>query len=558
MAAGRMPEYTFPKTIPDGPMPARFHTLLVLVAFLSPHRLTAQEHDHSGTGRLGRVEFPVSCTPLAQQRFERAMAMLHSFWWEEAPREFRSVLAADPSCAMAHWGLAINAWGNPFTGGPIGDDLRTGADEAARAAQLGAKTPREQGFIAAAVALYRDHATVSSAMRLRAYSDTLARVFRDHPDDPEIALYYALSLVATASPTDTTFARQKQAAAILNPLFARYPDHPGLAHYIIHANDSPLLAPLGLEAARRYAAIAPDAPHAQHMPSHIFIRLGLWDETIASNRRSYDAGIQYAKSQHLVGAWYHEFHALDYMTYGYLQEGRDSAAGVMVSEGLAIPVVRGPTPLTRSYNRTAMQARLPLERGDWETAARLSVNDSATPYSELLVHFTRGIGAARLGRIDAGQTEVAALDRVARTLSENGDTYWPRIAEIKRRAVQAWVLLASGDTAQALREAAAAADREDVTEKHPITPGELLPARELEADMQLALGHYAAARAGYLTVLKRERGRARSLFGAARSAELAGDRETAAREYGTYLTQLEHADGERPEIAIAKAAAQGR
>jgi len=522
---------------------------------VAPTGLAAQEHEHHDTERLGRVVFPVSCSRLAQQRFERAMALLHSFWWEEAPRAFRSVLEADSTCAMAHWGLALNAWGNPFTGGPVGEDLRTGAAEAARAAQMSAATSRERGFIAAADALYRDYANVPSGVRLRAYSDTLARVYRDHPRDPEIAIYYALSLVATASPTDTTFVRQKQAAAILNPLFARYPDHPGLAHYIIHADDSPGLAALGLDAARRYATIAPDAPHAQHMPSHIFIRLGLWDETIASNLRSYDAGIQYAKDQHLDGAWYDEFHALDYMTYAYLQEGRDSAARATVNQGMAIPLVRGPTPLTRSYNRTAMQARLALERGDWEAAAQMSSGDSATLFTEMLVHFTRGLGAARMGRVEAGRVEVAALDRVGRALGDGGDAYWSGIAGIKRQAVQAWVLLASGDTAHALTEATAAADREDVTAKHPITPGELLPARELEADMHLALGDYPAARAAYLSVLKRERYRARSLFGAARSAELAGDRVSAATEYRTYLAQMAHADGDRAEMAIAKAGA---
>lgn len=536
-------------------MTSRF-LLSIALGMAGATALPAQEHEHHGTERLGRVVFPVSCTPQAQQRFERGMAMLHSFWWEEAPREFRSVLEADPNCAMAHWGLAVNAWGNPFVGGPVGEDLRQGAAAAAHAAQVGGKTPREQGFIAAAVALYRDHGTVPAPARLRAYSDTLARVFRDYPDDPEVSLYYALSLVATASPTDTLFIRQKEAASILTPLFARFPDHPGLAHYIIHANDSPRLAALGLEAARRYATIAPDAPHAQHMPSHIFIRLGLWDETIASNRKSYDAGIQYVKDQQLTGAWYHEFHALDYMTYGYLQKGQDSAARAIVAEGLAIPVIRGPTPLARSYNRTAMQARLTLEQGDWEAASQLALGDSATLFTEMLVHFTRGVGAVRSGRTEAAKTSVAALDRVERTLRDQGNAYWSSIAGIKRRAVQAWVFLADGDTARALAEAAAAADAEDATEKHPITPGELLPARELEADMHFALGHYPAARAAYLSVLKEEPGRARALFGAARSAELAGDRATAAKEYRTFLAQMERADGARPEIAIAKTGAR--
>ena len=551
------PDYDLKKLLSDGRMRSPIPVALFL-AIASAPCLAAQEHEHHGAERLGRVIFPVSCNPAAQQRFEPAMAMLHSFWWEEAPRAFQEVLQVDSTCAMAHWGLALNAWGNPFTGGPIGDNLQTGAAEAERAAALGAPTVRERGFIAAAQALYRDHANQSSAVRLRAYSDTMARVYRDVPDDPEVALYYALSLIATASPTDTTFARQKQAAAILNPLYARFPDHPGLAHYIIHAYDSPGLARLGLDAARRYSDIAPDAPHAQHMPSHIFVRLGLWSETIASNRRSFDAGVQYDKDQGLDGVFYHEFHALDYMVYGLLQTGRDSAARRVVAEGLAIHTVRGPTPMVRGYNRTANEARIPLETGDWRSAARLPVRDTSIPVAEMLSRFARGIGAARSGDVAQGRREVEALQRIEQGFTSRNDVYWARIAGIKRQAVQAWVDLASGDTVSALREAKGAADLEDVTEKHPITPGELLPARELEADMHFALGHYQAARAAYLIGLERERCRARSLFGAARSAELAGDQATAAVEYRTYLAQMANADGERPELRIAKAGAEGR
>src|SRR5712691_9450652 len=258
----------------------------------------AQEHEHGGAHgeQLGRVAFATSCRPDAQAQFERAMALLHSFWWEEGARAFRAVTAADSTCAMAYWGLALNSWGNPFVVGPVGENLRHGAAAAVVALALSAPTARERGFLAAAGALYRDYETTSNPRRLQAYSDTLARVYRDFPADPEVAIYYALSLVATASPTDTTFTRQRQAAAILNPLFRRFPTHPGLAHYIIHANDSPQLASLGLDAARRYAQIAPSAPHAQHMPSHIFIRLGLWDESIAANQRAFEAGLDYARA----------------------------------------------------------------------------------------------------------------------------------------------------------------------------------------------------------------------------------------------------------------------
>ncbi|HEX4628408.1 MAG TPA: hypothetical protein VH137_06415, partial [Gemmatimonadales bacterium] len=311
--------------------------------------LAQADHAHSGE-HLGRVVFPTSCRPDAQQRFERAMALLHSFWWEEGARAFRDVAAADSTCAMAYWGLALNAWGNPFAGGPGATNLRAGAEAATRALALGAPTVRERGFLAAAGALYRDYATVPNNRRLQAYSDTLARVYRDVPDDAEVAMYYALSLVATASPTDTTYARQKAAAAILNPLFRRFPEHPGLAHYIIHANDSPELAYLGLDAARRYAQIAPAAPHAQHMPSHIFIRLGLWDETIAANERSLAAGVHSAAAQHLPGSVPDSFHVLDYLVYGYLQQGRDTAAQRSVAQGLALAAVAPRDVLFSVYN----------------------------------------------------------------------------------------------------------------------------------------------------------------------------------------------------------------
>src|SRR2546422_10045382 len=303
-------------------IPLRIACLLTL---LSPPLWAQHEHGRSAE-QLGRVDFPISCNPEAQQRFGRAMALLHSFWWEQGQAAFQAVADADSTCAMAYWGMALNAWGNPFAGGPggnagKGDPLRRGAAAAERASALGAGTGRERGFLAASAALYRGFDSIPNARRLQAYSDTLARVYREFPTDTEVAIYYALSLVETASKTDTTFARQKQAAAILNPLFQRFPEHPGLAHYIIHANDSPRLATLGLDAARRYVEIAPSAPHAQHMPSHIFVRLGLWAETIESNRKSFQAGEAYARAQGLPGVAPHEFHATDYMVYAYLQRG---------------------------------------------------------------------------------------------------------------------------------------------------------------------------------------------------------------------------------------------
>jgi len=529
--------------------------LAVLATLLTGARAYGQEPDQHahGAAELGRVSFPVSCAPEAKIRFEHAMAVLHSFWWEEGDRAFAAVLEADSTCSMAHWGLALNAWGNPFAGGPGGEGLSRGAAAAERASARPAPTRREQGFIAAAAALYRNAGTTSNAVRLQAYADTMARVRRDHPGDTEIAIFYALSLVATAPRTDTTFAQQKRAAAILSPLFARNPDHPGLAHYIIHSNDSPRLATLGLDAARRYARIAPSAPHAQHMPSHIFVRLGLWDETVASNWKSFMAGIAHARARGQAGATYHELHALDYAVYAYLQRGQDSSAKAAVATGQALTIPPAQSGLVLDYNRTAMAARIPLETGDWEAAAEFPPPDTGAPSSAAaLSRFTRAIGLARSGKPAAARGEVSALGGIAAELVQRQETYWARVVGIKRDAAEAWARFASGDTLAALELARAAADSEDVTDKHPVTPAELLPARELQADMLLAARRYSEARKAYLATLDREPGRARSEFGAARAAELAGDRSAARSGYQRFLTLMSKGDGRRAELATAE------
>jgi hypothetical protein len=380
----------------------------------------------------------------------------------------------------------------------------------------------------------------------------MARLHRRYPKDVEVSIYYALSQLATAPKTDTTFAQQRRAIAILDPLFARYPNHPGLAHYVIHATDSPKLARLGLNAARRYAQIAPAAPHAQHMPSHIFVRLGLWNEAVASNWKSYRAGAGYARERGIPGAP-EELHALDYAVYAYLQRGQDSAARAAVQEASKVNTTS--RALVASYNRIAMAARVPLERSDWAAAAAFPPPpDSLAPIATALARFTRAIGSARSGRAAAAAPEVRALDTIATALETKGETYWSRIVRIKRDAAESWIRLASGDTTGALALARAAADSEEVTDKHPVTPAELLPARELEGDMLLIAGRYPEARAAYRSTLARERNRARSLFGMARAAELAGDRPAAASGYREFLELMAKSDGDRPELAVARRA----
>ncbi|HEX7336046.1 MAG TPA: bacterial transcriptional activator domain-containing protein [Gemmatimonadales bacterium] len=507
-------------------------------------------HGH-GLGKLGKVTFPVSCTDEAEVRFEQAMAVLHSFWWEEGDAAFSRVLEADPDCAMAHWGVAMNAWGNPFAGGPSEAGMARGSEAAAMASSRFAETPRERGFIAAAAALYRDAGKTSNAARLQAYADTMARMYRDFPKDTEVSIFYALSLIATAPKTDTTFAQQKRAAAILNPLFAKYPQHPGLAHYIIHSTDSPQLARLGLSAARRYARIAPAAPHAQHMPSHIFIRLGYWDENVASNRVAFQAGVDNAEAKGVPPAG-EVLHALDYAVYGYLQRGQDSAARATVEIGKSAGVPEGKS-LVGDYNRTAMAARIPMETGDWKAAAEFPVAEmQGVGTQAMLSRFTRAIGSARSGDTAAARAEVAELDSIAAQIAEKKEPYWARVAAIKRDAARAWLMFAAGDTAGALALAREAADSEEVTDKHPVTPAELLPARELLGDMLLEAKQYKEAGEAYRATLVREPGRARSLFGSARAAELAGDRAKAKAAYREFLKLMSKADGGRPELATAR------
>ena len=525
---------------------------LLTVSFLAPP-LAAQEHAHGGTERLGRVVFPVSCNAEAQRRFERAVALLHSFWWEESEQAFQGVAEADSTCAMAYWGLALVRWRNPVAGGPGAADLRAGQDAARRAATLGGRTARERDFIEAAGTLYGDTGTVPNSARLRHYAGAMERVYARNAADPEAGIFYAIALTASAPAGDTTFAQQRRAAAILNPLFREHPDHPGLAHYLIHANDTPQLAALGLEAARRYAEIAPTAPHAQHMPSHIFVRLGLWDEAVRSNRASYRAVVAAGDGAGRA-LTADQLHAMDYMVYAYLQTGQDTAAAAVVAEAQADTAASPAQAFVAAYNRNAMVARLALERGRWAEAARLIVWPSpGTPAAEIVTRFARGIGAVRVGDTALARAELAALAAIEVELGRRGDPYWPRVTRIKQQAIAAWLTIAAGDTAGALQVARLAADSEDVVGKHAVTPGEVVPARELEADLLLALGRFAEARRAYEHVLTLERHRARSVFGSARAADLAGDRVAAVAHYREYLELMAPADGNRSEIAVARA-----
>ncbi len=534
-----------------------------LTCVLTPALAAQEGHGHAAAGeRVGRVVFAVSCNRAAQSQFGRAVAYLHSFWYEKATAAFADVVAADSTCAMGYWGRAMSLW-HPLWTPPGPADLAAGLAAAERGVGLG-RTPRERDYLEAIATYYRDYQHTDPKARLLAYAAKMAAVQRRNPDDREAAIFYGLALIAVgqANPTDTTFTYQKRADSILEPLFTVAPEHPGLAHYLIHANDVPPLAAHALYAARHYAAIAPDVPHAHHMPSHTFTLLGLWDEDIASNTRSAAAARQFEQAQHLNALWDQRGHAWDYLVYADLQLGKDRAAKAIVDDAAGVTAVYPAGSLINEYALAAIPARYAVERGQWREAAQLAVRPAPEwRATEAITHFARALAASRVGDSAATGQEIAALGEIEGALRQAGgpQSYWADQVKIQLLAVGAWQsLVAYHDTAAALVKAKAAADIEDVTQKHPVTPGPLLPARELYGDLLLAAGRYTDAADAYATSLRNAPGRARSLLGLARAAELAGDAATARSRYQDYLKLMEHADGERPELAMARRAIRAR
>lgn len=535
----------------------------VVLSLMPFARVWAQEHAHDGgrAEQLGRVAFPTSCRTDAQARVERGVALLHSFWYEKAADAFREAVAADTACAMGHWGQAMSLL-HPLWTPPLGADLAAGLAASERGLAL-ARTPRERGYLAAIRAYYADYGETDHQTRLVAYSRAMDDVRRRNPRDREAAIFYALSLIALgqANATDTTFSYQKRADAILEPLFKVEPRHPGLAHYLIHTNDVPQLARFGLYAARRYAEIAPDVPHAQHMPSHIFTRLGLWDDDIASNTRSAAAARAFEDERHLNALWDQRGHAWDYLVYAYLQQGRDAEAKRVVDEAAAVTAVYPVGSLTNAYALAAIPARYALERGRWQDAAALAVRPAPEwRAAEAITHFARALGAARSGDTASARSALSALDEIERAERAAGGAhlYWAGQVRIQRLAASAWLTRTTGDTTEAVRLAANAANLEDVTQKHPVTPGSVLPARELLGDLLLEFGRPAAAARAYAASLTQQPNRARSLFGAARAAALSGDVAAARTRYRQYLTLMEKGDGARAELEIARGAVSRR
>jgi tetratricopeptide (TPR) repeat protein len=474
-------------------------TLLALVLatplalFAQGHSHDGHDHDHAASdlGNIGKAHLETSCSQAAQTEIDRGVALIHSFWYAEAEQSFRRAAAADAECGMAWWGVAM-ANLHPIWAPPTPDELKTGREAAEKATQTGAKTDREKALIGAIATFYADSEKIDHKTRMLAYERAMAAAERGYPKDREAAIFHALSLLGIAQPNDKTYAHQKQAAEILNRVLPEEPEHPGIAHYLIHSFDYPELAQLALPAARVYARLAPGSPHALHMPSHIFTRLGLWDESIASNLASAEKAHNYITKRMPGAAAFDELHATDYLVYAYLQQGKVDEARKLVEKTAAITKIDNPANFAALYAIGAVPARYALERRQWKEAAALPVPTNVAwekvPYAEGNIHFARGIGAARSGQPAIARDAISRLAAIRQLLLDQKNSYWADQVEIQRLSVAAWLAHAEKHEDQALQSMHAAVDLEASTEKHPVTPGAVIPARELLAEMLLEEG----------------------------------------------------------------------
>ncbi len=514
--------------------------MLTLVA----SRSIAQEQQHVSGEKLGTVHFATSCNEAAQKEFNRAVALLHSFQFDRAIEGFNAVVEEDATCGIAYWGIALSDWSNPFAlGAKDKSQLQAGQTKAERGKTVGAKTERERAYIAAVGKLYSDYENTPQRARSIAYRDAMGEVATKYQEDHEAQIFYALAVAAAEDPADKTYAGRLKAGAILEELFEEEPTHPGLAHYIIHTYDVPELAGRALVAARRYSEIAPDAPHALHMPSHTFTRTGYWQESIDSN-------IAAAAAARREGQTAEELHCSDYETYAYLQTGQDAAAGRIVnslpeieSRFDAKAVISGAGgPSAGYFALAAIPARYALEREDWRQATQLRLRETPFPYTDAMTWFARGLGAARLGQAATASESATALEQIREWLLKTGENYWALQVAIQETTVEAWAALAAGKKEKALRQMKSAAELEDGTEKSAVTPGPLAPARELLGDMLLEMNEPVQALEQFEATLKKEPGRFHALYGAAHAAQLSGNRDASQKYIREMLKVFSHAD----------------
>lgn len=536
---------------------------LLLAASILALGGAAQEshHDHATAPQLGRITFETTCNEQAQAQFLRGLGWLHSFEYDEAARTFTGAAAADPGCSIAHWGEAMTYY-HPLWAAPSAVELEKGTQALARARTVEARSQRELDYISALETFYRDTANRDHRTRALDYADAMEALRARYPNDREAAVFAALALIAAGTmDNDPTFAKEHQAGRILNRILEEAPDHPGVSHYLIHSFDYPPLAQLALPAARRYATIAPSSPHAQHMPSHIFVRLGQWDDAIRSNAGSEAAARAFAAAQGLPDSSSERLHAMDYLAYGYLQTGQVHLAKRVRDDLFAIRRADPPI-FTVAYAATAIPARLVLERRNWKEAAALELPDNVRKlapledfqWAEAHIHFARAIGAARSGNLAAARDEVAKLDAIERSQIVPAGTYnWRAQIGIARQVAAAWTEFLAGNREESLLMMRSAADLDDATEKHPVTPGALLPAREQLGELLLALDRPALALTEFEAALKRSPRRMGGLYGAARAALLSAQPDKAKIYYGEVVEIGKAADAGITEVEEARA-----
>jgi tetratricopeptide (TPR) repeat protein len=499
--------------------------------------------------KLGKVLFQTSCSAEAQKQFERALGMLHSFFFPETVKAFAAIPETDPGCAIAYWGLAVSIRPNPLVGPWDAATLRRGLDAVEKGEAIGAKTERERDWIAAVKEFYKDYDKVDQDVRTRNYSAAMEALTRKYPADVEAKVFYALSLNETFD--HKSMEPLMKAIAILEPLDRKYPDHPGITHYLIHSYDFAPIAKKGIPAANKYAKVAPSAPHAQHMPSHIYSMVGMWRESIVSNLSALKVSNEYAAQVKLDGVLAGVPHSYDFMQYAYLQLGQDARAKALIEDSAAVKKVVGPVSAGNTA-RAAVPARYFLERQDWKGAAQLQPLGTPFPAAEAITHFARAMGGARSGDVAAAQADIEQLKQLREGLLKANQGYWAEQIEVQVLGAQAWVAQGQGNREEALKFMRAAADLEDGSEKHVAMENRLYPMRELLGDMLREQGQPAAALKEYEVSMKNAPNRLRGYYGAAKAADAAGERRKASAYFNQLARLTRSADGERAELREMK------
>ena len=550
----------------------RYYRPAVLVVTLASSLLAVRDVK-SATGpepgdlrAAGKVEFPISCASSVQSEFSRGVALLHSFFYEEARRVFTSVAERDPKCAMAQWGIAMTWW-HPIWTPPTPNEMSAGKAAIEKAMAMKGVTDRERGFITALNVYYNTpdssaaapvgqscHGPVGPRDRVVAYEKAMRELRDKYPDDFEVQTFYAFAVLATgyATPNDTSLSKQLEAASILEKLWKQNANHPGVVHYLIHSYDYPQFAKRGLTAAQTYDSIPPWVPHAMHMPSHIFTRLGMWDESIAANRASAEASRAYAAMRHRDATEAEELHALDYMAYSYLQEAQDTEAKKIVDVAAKVRKTNPELEFIAAYALAAIPTRYAFERNDWEAAATLPIPDlphwSAFPFLEALIEYGHALGYAHTGDLDGARKAISRMQQLHDATKEPKFDYFKRHLDLQMQAASAWVTAAEGNKSEAIEMLRRAADAEDVLGKHPVSPGAFVPIREQLGNLLLQIGQPKQAQAEFEAALKIYPGRFKGLYGAAQAAELTGDNEKASRYYTKLAAQTSKAGGSRDEL----------